>query len=73
MMGVSIHEIITFDVVILMLFPSLFEVLTKGSFIDAKSKSQIERKADSKLHHMNFEESKRRGLGPSTFLETSKF
>mmetsp|Transcript_39053 Transcript_39053/g.44536 ORF Transcript_39053/g.44536 Transcript_39053/m.44536 type:complete len:205 (-) Transcript_39053:90-704(-) len=72
MIEVPILEIRTFDVVVLMIVGALLEVVTKGILIGVKSKSQTERKADAKLHQLNFEAAKTRSLGPSAFVETSK-
>lgn len=72
MIKVPILEIRTFDVWVLLLAGAVMEVVTKSLSIGVKVKSSGERSAEAQLEILNVETTKKRRLGPSAFVETSK-
>eukprot|EP00546_Thalassionema_frauenfeldii_P010638 CAMPEP_0178920064 /NCGR_PEP_ID=MMETSP0786-20121207/14793_1 /TAXON_ID=186022 /ORGANISM="Thalassionema frauenfeldii, Strain CCMP 1798" /LENGTH=101 /DNA_ID=CAMNT_0020594081 /DNA_START=146 /DNA_END=448 /DNA_ORIENTATION=+ len=72
MIKVPILEIRTFDVWVLLLAGAVTEVVTKSLSIGVKVKSLAERSAEAQLQILNVETTKKRRLGPSAFVETSK-
>mmetsp|Transcript_18966 Transcript_18966/g.28115 ORF Transcript_18966/g.28115 Transcript_18966/m.28115 type:complete len:202 (+) Transcript_18966:130-735(+) len=72
MIKIPILEIRTFDIWVLLLVGTVMEVLTKSLYIGVKLKSSAERSAEAQMHVLNDELAKKRRLGPSAFVETSK-
>lgn len=69
---IPLEEVRPLDIWVLLGVGACYEVMTRTMAYLAKSKSKHERGSEQELRTLRFETAKKRRLGPSAFVETSK-